>query len=58
MNETELQTESKASQEVEESWVNSPTVQDIYLNSNADTSTYIDCVPTVIANQMFQESIK
>lgn len=34
--ETELQTESK---EVQESWVNSPTVQDVYLNSNTDTHT-------------------
>lgn len=52
-----METEGKISREVEESWVNSPTVQDVYLTSNADTSI-IECVPTVIANPLFQESIK
>ena len=33
--EPELETEATGSQEDQGSWVNSPTVQDVYLNSNA-----------------------
>ena len=41
-----MHTESKASQEVQESWVNSPTVQDVYLNSNI--SSHTDCTLTTV----------
>lgn len=41
-----MQTESKGSQEVQESWVNSPTVQDVYLNSK--TKTHRECTLTTI----------
>lgn len=41
-----MQTESNGSQEVQESWVNSPTVQDVYLNSN--TNSHAKCTLTTI----------
>lgn len=41
-----MTTESKSSQEAQESWVNSLTVQDVYLNSN--TNSHTECTLTTV----------